>query len=326
MKCSIIIPVYNPGKYFDDCVNSVLKQTYKDWELLLVDDGSTDGTEDKCKEYSKNDNRIKYLVSNHGGVAHARNVGISEATGEYLLFMDNDDYWKEETLLQSVVEQINKKKVDIVMYSSVSFWPNGKRTKMVEKVDISKVYSNNKAEALEYVIKKDILTRAVWTKAIRKTLIDKHNLCFPEGQRNEDVFFTGQLILHAKSFGWCDNATYMYRKGTGVSQTDQRVSDQTIDDLQQICVEYIDYVNNHIELSELRKVYLAYISYPFAVWMMYIGAIRKDKARTKINMMKEYSYVLDNKINPYIKQVRICNKILGFGFTIRLLNLYYKMI
>ena len=325
MKVSIIIPIYNPGMYFDECINSILKQTYNDWELLLVDDGSTDGTEDKCRKYAKNDIRIKYLQSNHGGVSHARNVGIAEATGEYLFFMDNDDYWKEEALLQNVIEQIEIQKADVVMYQSVSFWPDGRQSKGIPDVDMAKVNSGNKAEALKYIIKRDILTRAVWTKAIRRELIVENGLYFPEGQRNEDVYFTGRLILCANSFGWCDNATYMYRKGTGVSQSDQRVSDKTIDDLQKICVEYIEYVDENIVDNELNEAYMAYISYPFAVWMMYIGETKNSKLKAKISQMKQYSYVLNNHCNPYIGQVRMCNNILGFRLTIKLLALYDKL-
>ena len=325
MKLSIIIPIYNPGKYFEECIESVLKQTYTDWELLLVDDGSDDGTEDKCIEYAASDNRIRVLHSNHGGVSHARNVGISASVGEFLLFMDNDDYWKEDTLLQNVAEQIEIQKADVIMYSCAGFWPDGRLSKKVTDVDKKRIDSDNKADTIKYIVQKDILTRAVWTKAIRRDLIIKHDLCFPEGKRNEDVYFTGRLILYANKFGWCDNATYMYRKGTGVSQSDQKVSDKTIEDLQKICIEYINFVNKNVKNEELRDAYTAYISYPYAVWMMYVGRVKNQNLRSSVQLMKKYSYVLDNRYSPYIKQVRICKKIFGYNATIKLLAVYDKL-
>lgn len=84
---SIIIPVYNVGKYFEECIESILKQTCSDWELILIDDGSTDGTREKCDSYSRLDKRIKTIYSNRGGVSKARNLGIDTAKGDFLLLL-----------------------------------------------------------------------------------------------------------------------------------------------------------------------------------------------------------------------------------------------
>ena len=88
---SIIIPVYNAAKYLHGCIDTVLAQDYKDWELLLVDDASSDDSADICEEYSRKDKRIKTIRAVHGGAAAARNRGIEEAGGEYICFVDSDD-------------------------------------------------------------------------------------------------------------------------------------------------------------------------------------------------------------------------------------------
>lgn len=322
---SIIVPVYNAGKYFEECVESVLKQTYNDWELILIDDGSTDGTREKCDNYSKSDNRIKTIYSNRGGVSRARNIGIDSAKGDYLFFMDNDDYWKEDTLLENVIQQIKVQNADIMMYSCITFWPDGRTDETVKDIEIEKVNSNDKASSIKYIVQKDILTRAVWTKAIKRDLFSDNNIRFPEGMRNEDVDVTGKLLLYSKKIGWCDNATYMYRKGTGISQSDQQVSDQTILDMKEICIDFIDTVDAKDISSELRTAYYSYIAYPFAVLMMYIGGTKNKQIKKECTQLKKYAKVLKADYNPYVKFINKAYKILGFKNTIRLLSIYNKI-
>lgn len=106
-KISVIVPVYNDEKYVGRCINSVLLQTFTDFELLLIDDGSNDSSGQICDEYARNDNRIKVLHKENGGVSSARNVGIKNANGEWLVFLDSDDFFLQEalmSLLQVVTE------------------------------------------------------------------------------------------------------------------------------------------------------------------------------------------------------------------------------
>lgn len=92
MKISIIIPVYNVLDFISECVNSVLNQTYKNFEILLVDDGSTDGSSQLCDEFGNKDNRIRVYHKKNGGLSDARNYGICRATGDYIIFLDSDDF------------------------------------------------------------------------------------------------------------------------------------------------------------------------------------------------------------------------------------------
>ena len=96
---SIIVPVYNIEKYIDECIQSVLNQTYTAWELILVDDGSTDNSGNICDEYAKTDTRIKVLHQKNQGVSAARNIALDKAEGDYIMFLDADDYWCENTAL-----------------------------------------------------------------------------------------------------------------------------------------------------------------------------------------------------------------------------------
>lgn len=111
---SIIVPVYNVEKYLDQCISSVLSQTYQDWELLLIDDGSTDNSKEICDQYSKTDSRIKAIHKVNGGVSSARNLGLENAQGEYLMFLDSDDFWLEDNNLKILVEKAESEDLDVV--------------------------------------------------------------------------------------------------------------------------------------------------------------------------------------------------------------------
>lgn len=122
---SVIVPVYNSEKYLDDCIRSVQMQNYKEWELLLVDDGSTDSSAEICRKYAGADMRIIYIRNEHAGVSVSRNVGLESATGKYVIFLDADDFWRSRTDLEHLVCIAEENNVDVVRGDFVYVDENG---------------------------------------------------------------------------------------------------------------------------------------------------------------------------------------------------------
>ena len=112
MKFSVVIPVYKVEEYLDECVQSVLSQTYTDLEAVLVDDGSPDRCGRMCDDWAKKDHRVHVIHQQNGGLSAARNTGIRNATGDYILFLDSDDWWENDTVLASVAEQLIRTPVE----------------------------------------------------------------------------------------------------------------------------------------------------------------------------------------------------------------------
>lgn len=112
VKFSVIVPIYNVEKYLRKCIDSILKQTYRNFELILVDDGSPDECPNICDEYAKNDKRIKVIHKENEGLVAARNTGIKEAVGDYICYVDGDD-WISEVLLETVLEKAIKKSMSL---------------------------------------------------------------------------------------------------------------------------------------------------------------------------------------------------------------------
>ncbi|MCI6432047.1 MAG: glycosyltransferase [Lachnospiraceae bacterium] len=104
MKISVIIPVYNSCRYLGTCVESIRKQSYENVEIILVDDGSTDGSGKVCDQFSENDKRVIVIHQKNAGASSARNTGLRVASGDYMMFMENDDYWNDVFCLESIVK------------------------------------------------------------------------------------------------------------------------------------------------------------------------------------------------------------------------------
>lgn len=200
---SVIVPVYNVVKYLDKCIQSIINQTNRDWELLLVDDGSTDGSSDICEKYNKDDSRIVVFHKENGGVSSARNLGLENAKGDYVIFVDGDD-WIEPTLFEDFYRINEEKKLDLFMFEySVDYG---------EEINIHSVdniwYGNNDTEkALISTINPN--NRLIGVKIYSKSLIG-NNRFDTSIILGEDTLFSVNVIVNAKSIYYSDKYYYHY--------------------------------------------------------------------------------------------------------------------
>ena len=201
---SVIIPVYNVEKYLRKCVYSVINQTYKDLEIILVDDGSTDASGSICDEFIKLDKRIKVIHKENGGLSDARNVGIDIANGDYIAFLDSDD-WIDIKCYEKLYKIIKKYDADI---ACCNFRKAYKETEELEHSSKEQVYSN--IDALkEIYLNKGLQMIVAWNKLQKKELfIDKR---YPKGKIHEDEFLTPKILYDAKKIAYTDDELIYYR-------------------------------------------------------------------------------------------------------------------
>lgn len=216
-KISVIIPVYNAEKYLSICIESILRQTYSNWEAIIVDDGSTDNSKNICEKYSKQDDRIKIFSQTNKGVSATRNFGINKAIGNYIVFVDADD-WLESNFLERMFETIEREKADIVQcnfyYAKEN--ENIRRKHIVPSYSVRTTIEELQLDILfrEYEEKKYHKSvgaiRAVWGKLFRTSLIK--NKKFNE---KLDIFEDGIFILNTlqdvKKMILIDEYLYYYR-------------------------------------------------------------------------------------------------------------------
>lgn len=200
---SIIVPVYNVEKYLEKCLNSILEQTYKNFEVIVVDDGSPDSCYEICEQYAKKDARIKAFHKKNGGLADARNYGLERSSGKYITFIDSDDFVKED-YLEYLLCLLEKHKADISMCGNFRYWED-KEVKGSKKVEI-KVFSS--LEAVENLLYQKNIENSAWGKLYKRELFK--NIQYPTGKLYEDLGTTYKVIFNAKRVVWSSSQKYFY--------------------------------------------------------------------------------------------------------------------
>lgn len=202
---SIIVPIYNVEQYLGECVDSILSQTYKNLEIILVDDGSPDNCGAICDEYAKKDKRIRVIHKENGGLSSARNAGLDVATGEYISFIDSDDYVSEK-FIEVLYNLCKKNSADI---SECDFIKFDDKVEVIES-DI-KVEKHSSIEMQKNIYSSEcVKTVVVWNKLYKRYIYEK--LRFPEGKINEDEFTTYKAFdSTAKDIVVTNEPLYYYR-------------------------------------------------------------------------------------------------------------------
>ena len=203
---SIIVPIYDVEKYLNRCIVSILNQTYKNFELILVDDGSNDQCPKICDEWAKKDGRISVIHKKNGGLSDARNAGIKVAEGEYIAFVDSDD-WVSEFYLEYLRKALIENDCDIVECEIIRVSENvSGENESIKKYDKASIYETEKA--LEYLIADQRFHQYVWNKLYKRSVIQ--GILFEKGKTNEDEFWTYQIFGNAKRVGKIEIPLYYY--------------------------------------------------------------------------------------------------------------------
>lgn len=208
---SIIVPVYNVQAYLDECVQSLVDQTYQNIEIILVDDGSTDGSTALCGAWKEKDSRVKVIYLDHKGVSVARNRGIEAAAGDYLYFVDSDDYI-DKTLCQRVMDKFQEHDADVVAFGLRRVTETGKTWAEIP----GKEGVLNREEALMALTREELRNSAC-SKVCKKELWD--NIRFPVGRFFEDTATAHKVLLQANVVCCIPDMLYFYRKREGSTVT-----------------------------------------------------------------------------------------------------------
>ncbi|MCL2080055.1 MAG: glycosyltransferase family 2 protein [Oscillospiraceae bacterium] len=196
---SVVIPIHNVERYLRESVDSVLRQTYRNLEIILVDDESPDNCPAICDEYAKKDSRVQVIHKPNGGLSDARNWGFEIARGEYVYFFDSDDYI-EDTLVHECLEAIEKEAADFVYFDALVFFENesGERDFLSWFVRDQKYETDKGYKVLSQMLDNRCYTAPVWMYFIKTEFLRKHGFTFYKGILYEDLLYTSLLYLSAE--------------------------------------------------------------------------------------------------------------------------------
>ena len=208
MKFSVIIPVYNVEAYLRDCLDSVLNQTCADWEAICVNDGSTDGSADILNEYAARESRVKVITQPNGGLSAARNAGIKAAEGEYVLFLDSDD-WLEVNALEVLSSNLSGE--DMLCFSGRRFFEETGEFHPADQL-VEKTYESGMAYYNENaLLHRDFAFVCVVLRIYKREFLSCHSLQFKEGIFHEDNLFTPFVCYYARKVKVINECLYDYR-------------------------------------------------------------------------------------------------------------------
>lgn len=264
---SVIVPVYNTGKYLERCLNSILNQTYQDMEIILVDDGSTDDSLQKCHLYASKDARIRVIHKENGGQSSARNAGLDVCRGDYISFVDSDD-WIELDMYSMLIDQLEQYDADLAVSGRYDVYENSDQKTVGKFFGKSGVF-----DALELLPKMAIgqlSDFSVCDKLHRRCLWE--NIRFPEGEIYEDFAVMYKVLLAANSVVLCDKPLYNYY---------HRSNSTVTGGFREALICYPKQTNEFMEYMESR--YPEYLHY--AVWthikavqVLLISLLKSDQA------------------------------------------------
>lgn len=260
-KVSIIVPIYQVEKYLIKCLESLVNQTLKEIEIILVNDGSTDNSSEIAKEFQMQyPEKIIYLEKENGGLSDARNFGIPKATGEYIAFLDSDDY-VEMTTYEKMYQLAQKENSDMVECDFVWEYSNKR------KEDIGQIY-HGKHEMIEKV-------RVVaWNKLIKREILEKTSIKFPKGCRYEDVEFTYKLIPHLEKVSFLKKVCIHYvQRNDSISNAQNERTKEIFEVLKNV----IDYYKE----NDLYDEYKEELEYIYTRYLLCSSLLRIVKVKDK---------------------------------------------
>jgi len=303
---SIIIPAYNAEKYIKQCIESVLSQTYKNVEIIIVDDGSTDNTPTIIDNYSDQTHRTKCIHKPNGGSSDARNVGLANAVNDYVIFLDSDDYWNEPKFLENIAKILQQKTYDCVIFNSIK---TNEAATSESKPRFTLRTANQPNNSIDFYVKTGIYQASACDKVVKRSVLVKNNITFTKGQLSEDIGWAGSLLKAINTTAIYDRPVYVYRQRNG--SISHSINNKHISDI-------LDQIEIGIHESSNPTI-LSYYAYEYSVLL----SLKTSPSNpTLTRRIKKLAWLLNYDQNQKVKTVHFCYRLFGFTITRKLTSTF----
>lgn len=322
-KISIIVPIYNMEKYLNRCIESILMQTFEDFELILVDDESNDASVEICKQYAKKDGRIRVICKKNGGVASARNMGLEMARGKFIMFCDSDDSIEPE-LFTTVYNTIERENVDSVVFNYTQVEDDKKKSRTYFEKGLFQL--KTESDKTDYLIKQFMYYKhgyEVCTRIFKREIIEKYNIrfCLTCNNFAEDLGFVIKYLICSQSFYCLEESFYNYslRKGSmmSVSKNIARLNElnEVAYDIEKMFKQYF---SNDMILAKFCILHysLMYNQYQKIIWGNNLSALKHEIrkiTRTRWYKMQNFCLLKNYKLLKFYYGKNDALKIIAFS-------------
>lgn len=298
MKFSIIIPVYNVEDYLKRCLDSVIQQSFSDFEVIIINDGSTDKSRNICEEYERKDRRIKLYNQDNMGLSAARNNGIKKASGDYLLFLDSDDYYEKDLLIK--LNKYTNSKYDVIRFQ-VQYDKNDE--KVLTKGASKDIAFDNGIEAFSEIATYEIVEGA-WCYAYNRDYFFKNNFLFKEGCVHEDFGLIPLIIIKAKKVICINYVGYNYviRENSIMTSNDYEKVLKKANDF----LIHFKYLISNIDLKDKKyNVFKSFIANSIILKATTLKGNDYKKYLKELRKLKVFKMLLADNTGRKIKKILI---------------------
>ena len=321
VKFSIVIPVYNVINYLPKCMSSVLCQSFNGYEIILVDDGSTDGSGKLCDQYAEKDKRIKVIHQENQGLSSARNIGIRAAKGEFLLFLDSDDCYEQSELLYNICQKTSN--ADIVVFNWKEFL-DGRNPNEYAVANFLPRMQNEYVDGISYL--QDVTAMPLypwypWIYAYRREFWQEHGFEFPIGIKYEDVALVYKVLLEAKKIVTVKDVWYCYRMARLGAITSSLKYQTEVDKINSVAANIRDAQERSIPEDLKAKLCNNFSCLYYSAVIQSFRIEPKEDRKKFWDALQEKKWICQYTTEKKQRLVRYCISILGVPKTSALLNL-----
>lgn len=317
MKVSFIITVYNVERYLRQCVESITHQSYEDIEVILVDDGSPDNSSQLCDTLAAEDGRIRVIHKKNGGLSDARNAGLLAATGDYVVFVDGDDFWLDKEQLKALMEVAKTQPVcDFIGFNCSYYYPDSDQ--FVPWVAYQETLSKptERDAAMIELVKSGTFPMSACMKLMKREFLIKNELFFEKGLIAEDIPWFINVLDKCNKCSFVNQYIYAYRQNREGSITNVS-GDKSFRSLRYIVESETAKVETRRFSKEAKEALYSFLAYELSILLTY-----SNIDRDTYKQLKSYSWLVNYDMNPKVKKVKMVKIVLGFNMTVKLLKLY----
>ena len=322
MKISFILPVYKVEAYLRECVESLTCQTYKDFEIILVDDGSPDGCPALCDQLATEDSRIKVLHKPNGGLSDARNAGLKVATGDYVVFVDSDDKWVGKESLGKLVAIIERYPgCSFYNFNCQYYYPDTQTyRKWVSYVD-GLLIPVDGSSAMHSLVASGTLPMSACLKAIDRQWLSDMQITFKIGQIAEDIPWFINLLDKSEKCVFVNDYIYAYRQNR-VGSITATGGERSFNSLLDIVKTELELIEGRSFTSEAKDALRSFLAYEVSIMISNNCHLPKEKQESARKELKQLCWLLKYTQNPKVRMVSRVYGLFGYAITERVLRLY----
>lgn len=328
-KVSVIIPIYNTEKYLQDCVDSVLHQSFGDFEIILVDDGSTDNSPKLCDEFCEKDARVRVIHKKNEGLSMARNDGLANATGDYVLFLDSDDFWINKDDLSCLIEFAEGKNTEepfsYIEFNRSRYYPSSGTFFNLPPFSKRLASSASRESIIPCLVKQGIFPMSACTKLLNRQFLISNGISFIKGLFSEDIPWLLEVLRKSsnKPIYFFDRYMYGNRSEVSTSLT-STFSEKKYSDVLWIIEEESTKILRENWTEDEKNALLSFLAYRYLI-LMAQASIYKDVISDELqNRTAQLFWLLKYDMHPKVKKSALVVKIFGKRIAAYILSFYLK--